>query len=309
MSNILIIGGSYFAGRVLVEELLRENKYRIFVFNRGRLRLNWKGVTELVGDRNDVNQIMEAIPKEAWHAVVDFCAYTPDDVGRLLTSLRGEVGHYIFISTTTVYEATTTMPVLEDAPKLTRSQPELGPYADYGFHKWLAECKVTEEAARRGIGYTCLRPCIIYGKYNYAPRESYFFDLVSRNETIIIPKRELALFSFVWVTDLAKVIVRCLGNPDVFNQAFNVSAPDHISYRRLVEVLEKISEKKLQVAKMSVEDIDAMKIPLPFPLDSHLLYSGTAIARKLGVEYTPFVDGMKKTYEYYKLLQQYKKGM
>ncbi|MFA4910212.1 MAG: hypothetical protein WC649_04135 [Desulfobacteria bacterium] len=55
MKNILIIGGSYFVGRVFVEELVKEAGYSIYVVNRGNVPLNMEGVHEIVCDRNDVD--------------------------------------------------------------------------------------------------------------------------------------------------------------------------------------------------------------------------------------------------------------
>ena len=309
MKNILIIGGSYFAGRVLVENLIREGNYNIFVYNRGRVPLRLKEVTEIVGDRDDEARIRHAIPEKNWHGLVDFCAYTPDHIDKIIRSLPGTLNHYIYISTTTVYKNIWNLPIREESPKLSGIQPELGPYADYGYNKWLAEMKLNQVCEKRNIAFTSLRPSIIYGKYNYAPRESYFFDLIRDDKPVIIPDNELALFSFVWVEDVAKIIMGCIGNEKTFNQALNVSAEELVSYRRLVEVLEEISDKKLNIKKMKIRDIDAQKIPLPFPLDAHLVYSGSKIKQLLQFDYTPFVDGMKKTYEYYQWLLERKQKL
>ena len=51
MQKLLIIGGSYFACRVLVEELVRTSDAEIHVVNRGRYPLRLPGVIEHVGDR------------------------------------------------------------------------------------------------------------------------------------------------------------------------------------------------------------------------------------------------------------------
>jgi nucleoside-diphosphate-sugar epimerase len=304
MKNILIIGGSYFAGRVFVEALARTKAVNIFVYNRGRVPLRMEGVTELVGDRENEDQIREVIPDKNWDALVDFCAYTPDHVDKMIGSLRGSVTHYILISTTSIYRNTWSLPIDEDGPKLSAPQPELGLYADYGWQKWLTECRLLELCAQKGIPYTVLRPAIIYGRYNYAPRESYFFDLIRDGAPVILPENDLALFSFVWVVDLAKIIGSSLLNSKVFNQAFNVAAEELISYRRLVEVLEEISGKKIPTLTMSMAEIERNKIPLPFPLDSHLIYSGARIQRFLDFSYTPFLEGMKKTYEFYLRVQE-----
>jgi nucleoside-diphosphate-sugar epimerase len=302
--NLLIIGGSYFTGRVFVEEIIKTNEYNIFVYNRGNLPLNKPEVKELTGDRSDINRIKKVIPDNEWHALIDFCAYTPEDIEKMIISLPGTFKQYIFISTTTVYGETVDLPVVEDAPKLTKPQPELGEYADYGFDKWRAECKLREMCETREAAYTVLRPAIIYGKYNYAPRESYFFDLVRDNKPIVIPDKKLALFSFAWVTDVAKLIVKCIGNKKVFNREFNIAAEDLVSYERFIKVLESVTEKQLFTMTMSVDEINARNIPLPFPLDNHLVYSGLKLNRTLEYKHIPFEDGMRKTYSYYQWLQK-----
>ena len=306
MKNVLIIGGSYFAGRIFVEELVKEEGYRIYVFNRGNRPLRIKEVTELVGDREKEDDIRNIIPAKDWDVLVDFCAYSPEHISKMITNITGTVKQYIYISTTTVYEKTLDLPVGEDALKLSKPQPKLGPYADYGLKKWFAEQKLETECRDRRTVYTSLRPAIVYGEYNYAPRESYFFDLISENKPVVIPEIGLAMFSFIWVVDLAGIIIACVGNEKVFNQAFNVSAEELISYPRLVEVLKELSGKEIQTMQLGVDEINRKRIPLPFPLDDHLIYSGRRIQEVLGFQYTPFVDGMRKTYNYYEMVRQRK---
>ena len=219
MKNILVIGGSYFLGRVFVEELVRESGWSIYVLNRGNLPLGMEGVQEIVADRSDTDRLKEVIPRLDWHAVVDFCAYIPRDITSLFGVLpSGSVNHYIYISTTSVYKNTLILPIKEDSEKLTGPQPELGPAAaNYAYNKWQAEQALMEQCRERRIHYTSLRPAIIYGKYNYAPRESYFFDLINQQKIIVVPDNNLALFNFVSVWDVARIILLCLGNEKVFD--------------------------------------------------------------------------------------------
>jgi hypothetical protein len=51
--SLLIIGGSCFAGRVLVEEKLGTGDYDLFVLHRGSRLLNLEGVTELRARSHD----------------------------------------------------------------------------------------------------------------------------------------------------------------------------------------------------------------------------------------------------------------
>ena len=207
---------------------------------------------------------------------------------------------YIYISTTSIYEKSYNLPITEDAPKLTGPQKELGPRAaDYAYNKWLAEGELEKQCANNNIKYTIFRPAFIYGKYNYAPRESYFFDLITQNQTIVLPDNKLALFTFVSVWDVAGIIIACMGNEKAYNKAFNLSGEELISYRRLVEVLEEITGKRAITRVMSIQAIDNQRIPLPFPLDEHLVYSGRLITADLGFQYTPFIEGMEETYKVY----------
>ena len=99
---------------------------------------------------------------------------------------------------------------------------------------------------------------------------------------------------------MAEIITRSVGNPETFGKAFNLSAEELISYKRLVEVLEAITERPIQTRTMPVSEIDAKRIPLPFPLDSHLIYSGDLVRQTLGFQYTSFTAGMQKTYGWYR---------
>jgi len=300
MKNLLVIGGSYFLGRVFVETLARNNDYRIYMVNRGNRPLNINGVVEIKCDRNDITALKVLLPKLSWHGVIDFCAYTPQDISNLFSVLPPkDIKHYIFISTVSVYAPTKALPIKEGSPTLTAPQPELGPAADYGYQKNLAEKTMAMQCKHNLIPFTCLRPGIIYGKYNYAPRESYFFDLIRKGQLAVIPDNDLALFQFVSVWDVARMIVLCMGNPDTYNKTFNLNAPELVSYGRLIEILEGVTGRAIPQKSMSVIEIDQNRIPLPFPLDSHLIYSGDLIQQVLGFTYMSLIDGMQRTYDWY----------
>jgi 2'-hydroxyisoflavone reductase len=304
MKRVLVLGGSYFAGRVFVEELLRAGNHEVYVLNRGNIPMRKEGVRELKCDRHDPGRMTDVLPPFSWDAVVDFCAYTPGDIETALAALaaRGSVvDHYVYISTASVYAKTNDLPIVEEAAKVDGPQPHLGPFADYAFDKLRAEIALERECSARGTPFTILRPAFIYGKYNYAPRESYFFDLVIRGETVPLPRERLALFSFVSVWDLAKITRKVIGNEYAQGRAFNTAAPDLVSYDLLMEVLEYVTGKNVSTTRLSLEEIERENVPLPFPLDEHLVYSGERIASVLNFRYTPFMEGMKETYRYYLL--------
>ena len=304
MKNVLVIGGSYFAGRVFVESLSQMDGYQISVFNRGHLPINVQGVRQLTGDREIPASISQGIPDQHWDAVVDFCAYTPKHIHTMLNSLPGTVGHYLFISTTSVYLPAQKAPVTEDAQKMNGPMPELGEFADYGYQKWLAECVLEKVCAQKGIPYTILRPSIIYGRYNYAPRESFFFDHVIANKPLVVPKDPNIFYSFIWVEDMAEIIIACLENEKVFGKAFNIASEEMISYTIMADIIEEVCGRKIARRPLSTEEIVHERIPMPFPPDEHLLYDGKKLRQVLSYEHTPFILGIAKTWADYQQVVQ-----
>lgn len=306
--HILIIGGSYFAGRSLVEQLVHQKDVFLFTFNRGNIPLNIRQVTELHGDRTDSQSIKDNIPSMDWDVLIDFCGYTPDDIKKVIQSVPGNIKQYIFISSSSVYDHSSILPLDETTRTIETPQPELGEYAEYGLNKIKAEQLLEKEGCKRSISWTILRPSIVYGKFNYAPREKYFFDLLEKDEPVILPENTLALFNFIFVEDLAKIIVKCIGNPSVHNQVLNAVSQEYFSYQTYVEMLEKVTKKKIKTVKMSVDRIVQERIPLPFPIDQHQVYSGEKLNKTLGFEFISLFEGMKKTYEFHQFLMEKKRG-
>lgn len=301
--NILVIGGSYFVGRVFIEKLLALNRYNIYALNRGTVPMRLDGVTQLHCDRHDGASLRKVVPDVPWQAVVDFCAYTPQDIETTMQALCGhQLAQYIYISTATVYEPSSRQPIDESGATLCASQPHLGPAADYGFQKRLAELAVIAQCDHRGIPHTIVRPTFIFGKYNYAPREGYFFEQILKYHTVVIPDREPpARFSFVSVWDVAFIVADCIGNPAAYGEIFNASGDEELSYPALVDCFKEVTGIDFTVKKLSIAEIETQRIPLPFPLDEDLLYSGRHSQQVLNYRYIPFKKAMQETYRLYRL--------
>lgn len=99
--KILIIGGTVFLGRYLVESAL-ERGHTITLFNRGQHGSDlFPQVEKLHGDR--VNDL-KVLGGRRWDAVIDTCGYVPSAVGASARALADAVDHYTFISTMSVYK-------------------------------------------------------------------------------------------------------------------------------------------------------------------------------------------------------------
>jgi len=304
VKKILIIGGSYFFGRVFVETLLEKGGCEITVLNRGKIPFRNPAVKEIVCDRRDAGLMAGKLAASEWDAVIDFCAYTADDIQILMQALsRSQLSRYILISTASVYaEQGPAVPLTEEAPLLNSPLPGDEDYGGYVWNKLQAEQAAAGICTGRGTDWTILRPAVIFGKFNYAPRESWFFEKIIAGEKIVIPGTEgdgtsVPQYSFVSVWDAAVLTAWCLDSPETRGQCFNLAAPEKISYGTLIETFSEASGIDLNVERLSVQQ--TLNLPIPFPPDRSLLYSGARISELSGINYTDFNSAMKRTWELY----------
>ena len=98
--RLLIIGGTVFVGRHLVESALARG-HEVTLFNRGQHNPDlFPTVEKLRGNRDGE---LSALASRQWDAVIDTCGYVPRLVHASATALANQVGHYTFISTISVY--------------------------------------------------------------------------------------------------------------------------------------------------------------------------------------------------------------
>lgn len=301
--ELLVIGGSYFYGRVFVMEAVREHsEYSITVLNRGTYSMEAFGVTQVTGDRHDT-AVLAACDRD-YDAVIDFCAYNEGDVTTVVERIAGSIGQYILVSTVDIYERGSGIVKTEEhAPEQRTFSGETGAY--------IAGKVALEEELRKVCGdsqipYTVLRPAILYGPYNYAPRESVYIQMMLANRALPHFTDADGRFQFVYVKDAAHAVLRVIGNEKSYGQSYNLCQDEIVTYDSFFRVLRDVAEPEitvgLQEIPISVEDAMTAQIPVPFPVTAQEteLCSNEKSKRELGMEYTDFREGMRRTYQAFK---------
>ena len=309
--KILVLGGSYFYGRIFT--MLAAKKHEITVLNRGTYSMEDFGVKQIKGDRHDdkVLEQLAALDTE-FDAVVDFCGYTPGDVASVVEHLPEKTKQYIFISTVDIYERGIEGLKNEETPYETRSIE--GEAGEYIRGKVALEQELKEVCLQRGIAYTILRPAVLYGPYNYAPRESVFIQIALQNHLLPEIADAAGKFQFTYVKDGAEAIEKCLLNEKAYGQAYNLCGDEILDYRLFIEGLEQAMQEDERIAEnakkpmhckriqITVQEAMAQGIPLPFAVyeEETELYSNEKSKKELEMVYTSFEEGMKKTYQAFK---------
>ncbi len=296
--KILVIGGSYFFGRVFVMQAAGEHD--VTVLNRGTYSMEGLGARQITGDRKDVS-VWKGCTQD-YDVIVDFCAYEKGDIARVLGNLPGNIGQYIFISTVDVYERGNGGNGKKDEETPFEQRMFPGEAGAYIAGKTALEREVTEECAKRNIRYTVLRPAILYGPFNYAPRESEYIRMMVQNGVLPRITGAAGRFQFLYVKDAAKAVMRCLLNETACGQAYNLCGDEVLTYDLLLDGLKGAADLEVQEIPISCEQAGERGIPLPFPVTEAEteLYSNEKSKRELGMVYTGFPEGMAKTYRAFK---------
>jgi 2'-hydroxyisoflavone reductase len=171
--NVLILGGTQFVGRHVVEALLAGG-HRVSVFNRGRSPDDLPAAVErLRGDRDDGAAGLGELRGRSWDGCVDVSGLTPRQVRPSAELLRTAVHRYVFVSAVRVYGEPVVRPVRESHAVVPPASDDVVEVTDktYGPLKVACEQLVQEIYGERG---TLLRPQVVAGAHDPVDRLSYW---------------------------------------------------------------------------------------------------------------------------------------
>lgn len=156
--TVLVLGGTKFLGPHVVTAALARG-HTVTLFNRGKTNPQlFPDVEKLRGDRDGD---LQALAGRSWDAVIDDTGYTPRAVTASAGLLAPRVGHYLFVSTISVYKDGA--PVGADETALLRELAD-PTTEDVGKHygELKAACERAAEAAMPGR-VAIVRPGLIVG--------------------------------------------------------------------------------------------------------------------------------------------------
>lgn len=216
--DILIIGGTQFLGRALVEAGRRRG-HRLTLFNRGRTNPGlYSEIETLIGDRETQ---LERLAGRRWDAVIDTCGYVPRVVALSAQALKDRVSHYTFISTLSVYpiqgapqrdERAAVLPLVDEAVEDVTGET-------YGPLK--VGCEKAVEAAFPGRALL-IRAGLIVGPWDPTNRFTYWVTRTARGGAAIAPPAQQPI-QFIDVRDLAEFTLRQTEARAA--ECYNVSGP------------------------------------------------------------------------------------
>ena len=101
--KVLFIGGTGFIS-TSVSRLALARGIELYLLNRGLRKPDLAGARNLTADIRQPELVRAALGDLKFDAVVDWIAYTPEDIERDLAIFRGRTRQFIFISSASAYQ-------------------------------------------------------------------------------------------------------------------------------------------------------------------------------------------------------------
>jgi 2'-hydroxyisoflavone reductase len=209
--HILIMGGTKFVGRHVVEVALRRG-HEVSIFNRGLQNPGlFPEVEQLKGDRNGD---LESLRGRRFDAVIDTSAYRPAHVESLLAALAEPPSHYTLVSTQSVYAS------FPPRTSFDEQSAVLAGDEAYGALKARAEEVLLNSLPGRA---TIVRPGLIVGPHDPTGRFTYWPQRIAQGGRVLVPGRPDRPIQFIDARDLAEWLVHATEHTQV--GVFNVACP------------------------------------------------------------------------------------
>ena len=302
--KVLVIGGTLYIGRHLVEELVKRG-HEVAVLHRKPKHDLGRRVENIMADRNDEDAVREALDTRRFEVVFDN-AYdwergtTAAHIEGTVRALGDRLRRYIFMSSVAAYG---------DGLNHKESDPLAPDYHvdPYVRHKATTERQLFRMHLKTGLPLVTFRPPFVYGAGNPFYREQFFWDRLRAGRPIIIPGDGHRLMQFVYIRDLVEAMIRAMDEPRAVGEAFNIGDPKPLTQYEFVEKLAKVANAEAALVRIPRDVIqqaggNAMDEPYYFGeyLDVPPITENIGkVTRMLKMKLTPFETGLKETWRWY----------
>ncbi|MEG2289063.1 MAG: NAD-dependent epimerase/dehydratase family protein [Clostridium sp.] len=296
MKNILILGGSYFIGKAIVEDLLNvDSNYKIYTLNRGSRKVEDTRITNIVCDRNNLENMKEALREYNFHYVIDVSALDKIQLEILHEAINyKELEKFIFISSSAIYDiGICKIPINED-DKMGENRY----WGSYGTNKIQAEEFLIDKFKNTNTELVILRPPYVYGENNYAAREGFIFHHIINERAILIPNEGETKIQFIYSKDLAKIVSVFLKKQSGNISVYNVGNSATVTFNEWIELCERAANKSAIKKHFYYENKGYGERDF-FPFFNYDNVLDVSDIHEIFLEETSMVEGLKYCYKWY----------
>jgi nucleoside-diphosphate-sugar epimerase len=230
--KVLFIGGTGTISSAC-SQLAIERGVDLTLFNRGETERPIPAEAHVLhGDIRDHTSVERALGDATFDAVVDWIAFTPDQVESDIELFRGRTGQYVFISSASAYQK----PVAR--LPITESTPLHNPYWAYSRNKIACEERLMRAYREEGFPITIVRPSHTYDRTRLPFQNRYtVIDRMRKGKPVVVHGDGTSLWVLTHHKDFAKGFVGLLGNPHAIGDAFHITSDELLTWNQIFTIL------------------------------------------------------------------------
>jgi nucleoside-diphosphate-sugar epimerase len=227
--RVLFVGGT---GNIsgATSRMAVERGFDLVHLNRGR-HGGVAGVRRIEADYSDARAVDAALGGERFDAVVNWIAFTPDQVERDILLFGPRTRQYVFISSASAYEKP------PRSPFITESTPLRNPWWQYSRDKIAGEDVLVRAFREREFPMTIVRPSLTYDTHLPIAIGGWgcatLIDRLRSGRPIIVHGDGTSLWTVTHAEDFAKAFLGLLGHPAAIGEAFHITSDEVLTWNRI----------------------------------------------------------------------------
>ena len=298
--KVLFIGGTGLISSACTQ-LAVERGVDLFLLNRGSHPDRGFGAMPLVADLRDEVAVERALAGHRFDAVVDWIAFTPDDIERDLRLFRARADQFVFISSASAYRK----PLVDWLVR--EDSPLANPFWDYARSKIACEERLMRAFRDDGFPVTIVRPSLTYGDtqvplaVNSWARPYTAIARMRQGKPLIVPGDGTSLWTITHNSDFAEAFVGLLGRPQAIGQAFNIMSDEVLTWDEIYRQVAAAAGAEARIVHIAsdfiAECLPEMRGTLLGDKAVSAVFDTTKIKRFVPDfrATTPFAEGIRRT--------------
>lgn len=294
LKNILVIGGTRFFGRKLVE-LFVEEGHNVSIITRGESGNPFGDKVEhILVDRLNKDELSKKVEGRFFDIVFDNICYSPNDAYDFCKIFNGKIGKLVFTSTLSTYEMDGKIKNETDFDPY-HYEIQMGDREDfsYGEGKRLAEAVFYKYAQ---FPVVSVRFPIVMGEDDYTRRLHFHVERILNEEEIAFVNLN-AEMSFIRASEAAQFL-KWAGLTDI-KGPYNATANGKIKLSDLIHLIEHVTGK---TANVTFKENDQYFSPYAVPMS---WYMSNEKAKNAGFQFEDLHNWLKPLIEAIVLQQKY----
>lgn len=230
--RVLFIGGTGVISSAC-SELALQRGIDLYLLNRGTSQRPAPGsAATLHGDIRQPASLEDVLGNLTFDAVVDWVAYTPDQVEADIKLFRGRTSQYIFISSASAYQKP------PGSLPITESTPLHNPFWLYSRNKAACEALLDQAGRESDFPFTIVRPSHTYD-CTLLPFHGGYTDVarMRAGKPVIVHGDGTSLWTVTHHADFAMGFVGLLGNPQAIGQKYHITSDEWLSWNDIYRII------------------------------------------------------------------------